>query len=106
MASLSAGDEDWEIEGRVRLQEKDYLHAWFYVPQFRTIWQYLLFLPFSFVLIVAGSPVPWRHWLSYAPWMVASVPIAVLAAWAYRGHWATASFARVGPREIVYRFDA
>jgi hypothetical protein len=76
------------------------------VPEFRTIWQYLLFLPFGFVLIVLGSPVPWRQWLSYAPWMVASLPIGVLAAWAYRNHWATASFKRVGPQQIVYCFDS
>ena len=50
MDSAQDDDEDWEIECRVRLEETDYLHAWFYVPEFRTLWQYLLFLPFGFAL--------------------------------------------------------
>ena len=70
MDSVPDGDEAWEIEGRVRLETADYLHAWFYVPEFRTIWQYLLFLPFGSVVMVVGSPVPWRSWLSVAPWML------------------------------------
>jgi hypothetical protein len=106
MANPLEAGEDWEIEGRVRLETADYLHAWFYAPEFRTSWQYLVFLPFSFLLIVVGSPVPPRQWLSYAPWMLASLPIGVLAAWAYRNHWASTSFARVGPQQIVYCFDS
>jgi len=98
--------DDWEIEGRVRLDTEDYLHAWFYAPEFRTIWHYVLFLPFGFALIVVGSPVPWRQWLAYAPGMIAAVPLAALAIWAYRNHWAATSFARVGPQQIVFRFDS
>lgn len=98
-------DDDWEIEGRVRLEPADYLHAWFYVPGFRVIWQYLLFVPFSFVLIALGSPRPWRHWLVDAHWTVAALALSVLGAWAFRQYWATASFARVGPRQISYCFD-
>lgn len=98
-------DEGPEIEVRVRLQLEDYLHAWFYVPSFRTVWQYILFMPIGFALIVVGSPAPWRESLSFAPWVVASVVIGVVAAWLYRNYWAGASFNRVGPRQIVYRFD-
>lgn len=106
MSSAEDEEGDWEIEGRVRLEREDWLHAWPHVPQFRTIWQYVLFMPLSFVLIVVGSPVPWRSWLSYAPWAVASVPLAAFAVWAYRNHWATGLFTRVGRQQIVYAFDA
>jgi len=106
MSTEQEEDDDWVIEGRVRLDTADYLQAWFYVPEFRTIWMYLLFLPFGFALMVVGSPLPWRSWLSDAPWMLGAVPIGAVAAWVYRQHWAAASFARIGPQQISYRFDA
>ena len=38
-------EEKWDFEGRVRLQQADYLHAWLHVPQHQTIWLYLFVRP-------------------------------------------------------------
>jgi hypothetical protein len=99
-------DEEWEsLEGRTRLSEADFLEAWWHVPGFKTLWWYVLFLPFGSIVMVVGSPVPGRQYLSTVPWVLCGTVLLGAGVWLFRRHWAASQFTRIGSRQMTFGLD-